>query len=595
MKLSPFLLTVFTCTAAISASDLNSGGFDGVHSVTSAAPLGLGGVNVGGTFRYGKDWDFVSSTTENKSKSAQLFSGDLFTGVGVGRNWDLALHLPFYADMPGWDDRSTGGIGDLEVATKMTLPVNSEQAVVNAALLFTLTTPTGTVSKGDLTRYTYNGESSFYTGDRFYYSPGVALTFNFDRSRTEHPVKLHLNAGSILCDESKYNSATAGMGLEIFPVEWLTLFTETYGTVRFERLYWEKFYSHLNNGQLWLSPGARFDLPNGIYMILSGDLGLSEKSVENHEEYRHGNSVYTTKENPLFNVRYTLGWEKKGKPRDSDNDSIPDITDNCPTEAEDFDGFKDGDGCPEIDNDNDGILDSLDNCALEAEDVDGFEDGDGCPDFDNDGDSILDSVDNCPESMEDIDGFDDGDGCPEFDNDSDSIPDSLDQCPNAPEDFDGFQDENGCPDFDNDEDSIADTVDQCPNVKGTENGHGCPEAMEISRDGLVLKGVTFAPGRAILKSSSYDVLDEVIESLKSWPEVTLEIQGHTDATGSRSTNLRISRERANTVRRYLIEAGIASSRLVAKGYGPDKPLADNSTADGRRMNRRVELKRTDNK
>lgn len=593
MSFSSRCLLFLLCAASLFASDLNSGGLTGVHTVKSASPLGLGGVNVGGTFRYGREWDFISSSNVNREKSPQLFDGDLFVGVGVGRHWDLALHVPFHADMPGWDDITTAGVGDLEVSTRMTLPVNAEKAVINAALLFTLTTPTGQYRKGALTRYTYYDPSTFYTGDRLYYSPGAAMTIHFDRSRTGHPVRVHLNAGSVLSNKSELNAATGGLGVEVFPTEWLTLFAETYGTLRYERMYWDKFYTHANNGQLWVSPGARFNIGRGVYMILSGDFGLSEPNQSAHETYSRGDAVYTSKDNALFNVRYTVGWERKGKPKDIDEDGIPNKLDNCPNAPEDFDGFNDGDGCPELDNDNDSIPDASDKCVNDPEDFDGFNDEDGCPEFDNDEDNIPDSVDNCPDQLEDLDGFEDGDGCPELDNDKDGFVDSLDNCVNDPEDQDGFEDNDGCPEYDNDGDSVPDSLDQCPGVPGTVNGKGCPEAKEISREGLVLKGVTFATGKAVLKPESFEVLDEVVESLKAWPEVKLEVQGHTDASGSRKTNIRISRARAETVKRYLVEKGVSASRLTAKGYGPDKPIASNSTAKGRSENRRVELKRTD--
>jgi hypothetical protein len=131
---------------------------------------------------------------------------------------------------------------------------------------------------------------------------------------------------------------------------------------------------------------------------------------------------------------------------DRDRDGIADKYDECPNEQEDWDGFEDLDGCPDLDNDKDGIPDSRDQCINAPEDFDGFEDEDGCPDPDNDGDGILDIHDKCPNEPEDFDGFEDEDGCPDPDNDGDGILDIHDKCPNEPEDFNGFEDEDGCPD-----------------------------------------------------------------------------------------------------------------------------------------------------
>ncbi|MBN1349514.1 hypothetical protein JXJ21_08905 [candidate division KSB1 bacterium] len=119
-----------------------------------------------------------------------------------------------------------------------------------------------------------------------------------------------------------------------------------------------------------------------------------------------------------------------------------------------FGGYKD--------TDKDGIEDRLDKNPLAPEDYDGFNDDDGIPDLDNDNDGIVDAKDKSPNTPEDFDGFQDDDGIPDPDNDKDGIPDSEDSCPDVAEDIDGFQDENGCPDLDNDNDGIPDKEDACP-------------------------------------------------------------------------------------------------------------------------------------
>jgi OOP family OmpA-OmpF porin len=108
---------------------------------------------------------------------------------------------------------------------------------------------------------------------------------------------------------------------------------------------------------------------------------------------------------------------------------------------------------------------------------------------------------------------------------------------------------------------------------------------------VTLRGVTFASGRDALTSSSYAVLDELADQLIAAPGLRLEIAGHTDATGTRTGNLRLSLARAEAVRAYLVLRGVPADRLVARGYGPDEPIANNRTAQGRAMNRRVELRR----
>jgi len=149
----------------------------------------------------------------------------------------------------------------------------------------------------------------------------------------------------------------------------------------------------------------------------------------------------------FFGVAWTPGArQRQVDPEDRDGDGIIGAADACPAQAEDMDGFQDGDGCPEPDNDDDGVVDGEDRCPVKAEDEDGFEDADGCPDDDNDGDKVPDNRDGCPGVAEDVDGFDDDDGCPEPDNDDDGVPDKSDRCPDEPETANEFQDSDGCPD-----------------------------------------------------------------------------------------------------------------------------------------------------
>jgi len=231
---------------------------------------------------------------------------------------------------------------------------------------------------------------------------------------------------------------------------------------------------------------------------------------------------------------------------------------------------------------------------------------------DRDGDGIPDDVDQCPDVPEDKDGFEDQDGCPDYDNDKDGIYDTQDKCPNDPEDRDGFQDEDGCPDPDNDKDGICDPwvakegkqalyanickgVDLCPDQPETFNGYkdddGCPDSkpQEIKQK-LILRGVNFKTASDELLEESYYVLEQVVfNSLEAYPNVKVEIAGHTDNQGGDDYNLVLSDKRAKAVMSYLVNRGIAPDRLVAKGYGKNRPVASNATAEGRAQNRRVEI------
>lgn len=250
------------------------------------------------------------------------------------------------------------------------------------------------------------------------------------------------------------------------------------------------------------------------------------------------------------------------------------------------------------DQDGDGILDADDACPARPEDVDGFEDLDGCPeDQDVDGDGIPESRDQCEFEAEDLDGYLDADGCPELDNDLDGVPDASDQCAGDPEDPDGHRDEDGCPDLDNDSDSVPDGDDQCPNELGPVDNGGCPKAYEnvrvTTRAIRIDQEIFFQTARSRIRRRSYSLLNTVAEVLRDFPDMTVEIQGHTDNRGSDRFNLRLSNQRAEAVRQYLAEQGIAAARMTARGYGETRPVETNRTAEGRASNRRVEFVRTD--
>lgn len=265
-----------------------------------------------------------------------------------------------------------------------------------------------------------------------------------------------------------------------------------------------------------------------------------------------------------------------GKAKDTDGDGIPDKIDKDPLHPEDFDGFQDKDGAPDLDNDNDGIPDQLDQAPLQAEDHDNYMDKDGVPDPDNDGDGIPDIKDKCPgtdstvangiDTKEDMDGFQDEDGCPDADNDNDGILDINDKCPNQAETMNGYEDKDGCPDKK-------------------------PEVAVEKGQAIVLEGVTFASGSAKLTQNSKTILNKVVRTLTDNPEIEVEIRGYTDNRGSSKVNMNLSQRRANAVKDYLVQNGIDASRIQAIGYGPANPIAPNNTRAGRAKNRRIEFYR----
>ena len=107
---------------------------------------------------------------------------------------------------------------------------------------------------------------------------------------------------------------------------------------------------------------------------------------------------------------------------------------------------------------------------------------------------------------------------------------------------------------------------------------------------VVLNNILFETGKSVLTASSYTELNRLVNILEDNPLMRIEISGHTDNTGSEALNFRLSESRAKAVVDYLVQKGIDRLRLEFKGYGPQQPIADNKTSEGRKMNRRVEFK-----
>jgi len=279
-------------------------------------------------------------------------------------------------------------------------------------------------------------------------------------------------------------------------------------------------------------------------------------------------------------------WGPRIHLKDSDEDGVPDRRDDCPGTPRG--AIVDERGCP-MDSDGDGVYDGLDRCpdTPRGWPVDEY----GCP-LDSDGDGVPDGKDACPNTP--AGALVDERGCP-MDSDGDGVYDGLDKCPNTP--AGAIVDADGCP-LDSDGDGVYDGLDKCPNTpEGIAVGSdGCPLAAPLfveEQKELVLEGVFFKLNSAELTLNSTEVLRQVADSLLAWPDVRMEIGGHTDSSGREQYNVELSYRRAASVRDYLISQGVPAGRLVVQGYGESDPIADNNTAEGRAKNRRVGLTRLD--
>jgi outer membrane protein OmpA-like peptidoglycan-associated protein len=216
---------------------------------------------------------------------------------------------------------------------------------------------------------------------------------------------------------------------------------------------------------------------------------------------------------------------------------------------------------------------------------------------DRDGDGYPDSIDKCPDIKEDHRPPNPTDGCPaDADRDGDGIPDSVDACPDVKEDKDGIADQDGCPEDDADNDGIPDGKDKCPMEPGLEQKiaekNGCPSLTRFTDNGEIqlLEPIQFDTGKATIKPVSFPILDEVVALMKARKDLKVGVYGHTDSVGSDDMNMTLSKNRAASCMKYLVEHGIASSRLQSEGFGETKPISTNDTAEGRFKNRRTEFK-----
>jgi outer membrane protein OmpA-like peptidoglycan-associated protein len=279
----------------------------------------------------------------------------------------------------------------------------------------------------------------------------------------------------------------------------------------------------------------------------------------------------------IFSVVFNFG-----KAKDKDKDGVADKFDKCPDTP--INVKVDKDGCP-IDTDGDGVADYLDKCPDTPAGV--KVDTKGCP-LDEDGDGVPDYLDKSPNTPKGVKV--DATGTP-LDTDGDGVFDYLDKCPNTPA---GVQvDAKGCP-LDADGDGVPDYLDKCPDTpKGAKvDANGCPVTVvdTIPVVEKSFKNVQFQLGKSIIRKSYHAELNKVAKALKENPAYTLKLNGYADIEGSEAWNLKLSKMRADAVKKYLENKGIKSTRLTTEGFGKKVPIASNKNVEGRAKNRRVEFK-----
>jgi outer membrane protein OmpA-like peptidoglycan-associated protein len=466
--------------------------------------------------------------------SSQLVAHLLF-GIGIGDQFQIGADVPLILLQSGDSitaldtaDAADAGFspGDIRLVPKLMLVGSADPLTTEGfflSLLLETRLPTGNADN--------------FQGEGFRIEPRLAAEYminsNFRAAvAVGYMVRDESNLENVEIDDSLTWSAALGIGvsddLEIVP--------EIFGQV-------SVLADEINLEETPMEAvlGVKWSASDAVVVSLGGALGVIR-------------GVGT----PDFRAFIGLSYSSPSLP-DRDGDGYVDSEDGCPDEPEDFDQFEDEDGCPDPDNDSDTILDIDDDCPMQPEDFDEWEDADGCADPDNDADQILDADDTCPVDPEDHDGYEDEDGCPDPDNDSDTILDVDDDCPMEPENVNGYQDEDGCPD-----------------IEVT-----C-EAIEIT------ESVFFGTDSDVIQTRSFELLNVIARTIADSPGIEqIRIEGHTDDRASREHNLDLSTQRANSVRDYLINQGVAGERLTAEGFGETQPIANNATETGRAQNRRV--------
>lgn len=345
---------------------------------------------------------------------------------------------------------------------------------------------------------------------------------------------------------------------------------------------------------LQVGAGLRHPLSRRVELLLEGRYGIDFVSdVDSGGGVVRDERFYTWTAGAGLRVR--LG----DYPPDSDGDGVPDPIDECPGTPRGM--AVDRRGCP-LDSDGDGVPDHLDRCPNTPPGV--AVDANGCG-LDSDGDGVPDHADHCPNTPRGT--RVDERGCPWRDSDGDGVPDALDRCPDTPR---GVPvDPLGCP-LDSDGDGVPDYRDECPNTPAgaavlpsgcalvgdrrmARRGEQADGAGFVTGDRagqLILDGVTFEFDSARLTPEAQRLLDRVAETLQAYPDVRVDIEGHTDNLGTATYNLGLSERRAQSVRSYLVSRGVEARRMRPVGYGLSRPIDSNDTESGRAANRRVEFR-----
>ncbi len=331
-------------------------------------------------------------------------------------------------------------------------------------------------------------------------------------------------------------------------------------------------------------------------------------------DYYQGNNPGNYDSYFIISTGLTFTGESGSADRDNDGlskDEEEELGTNTKNSDSDNDGLKDGDEIKiyktnplMADTDLDGIKDSEEIINFKTNPNSADSDNDGL----SDGDEIKKYKSDPLKKDTDEDGINDGDEVSKYrtdlnnsDTDGDSLTDGKEILTyktnplSKDSDFDGLTDKEEIEAYNTDpnkSDTDLGSVNDGAEVKrGTNPLNADDDVVKVGAP-VILEGITFESSEAEISPKSEKTLNDVLKTLQTYPEISIEISGYTDNSGSKQLNEELSQQRANSVRDWLIFHGIRPDRLTAKGYGPDKPITSNETPEGRAKNRRIEFMRT---
>lgn len=334
--------------------------------------------------------------------------------------------------------------------------------------------------------------------------------------------------------------------------------------------------------QYHLDEYLSFDLHGGYSMIMSDDI----------------NPVYDDTDDAYMSILAGLRVHRGNPNKDTDGDGIPDREER-----------KIGTDPKNPDTDGDGLSDGEEYYTYRTDPRNADTDGDGLKDgaevkthktdplkADTDGDGLSDGEEVNTYTTDPLKADTDGDGL----NDGQEINTTGTDPKRADSDGDGLNDgdevnkhKTNPLDRDTDKGSVDDGTEVARRTDPL-NPDDDIEKLVVTEVGqaITLEGIVFETAKSDIKPESEQILNKALNTLTFYPDLEVQIQGHTDSRGGKAYNQKLSQQRAEAVKAWLVAKGIDAARITTKGFGPDKPVATNDTEEGRQMNRRIDFVRT---